>query len=197
MSCTDPPSASTLSQVSLVSIPTFLNTFLSSLFFLINVPLADCSVNTLAAQGSIPGDTLPDSFELDTVGAIALKCVLRIPVPTHHKGSPYTSARALEALSVSIFIFENISRVLNCAINPSKAIPFFCSKLCQPNTPNPSARPLTADLTEFSNPLRPFALCMNSSRTPSRNQVASYTRFVSFHSSYFSRLSDDKQQTKL
>ena len=36
-----------------------------------NVPLADCSVNTLAAQGSMPGLTFPESLELLTVGATA------------------------------------------------------------------------------------------------------------------------------
>ena len=79
------------------------------------MPLADCSVNTFAAQGSMPGDTFPASLLFETVGAIDLRCVLRKPVPEHHNGSPYVSANAREALSVSIFIFENISRVLNCA----------------------------------------------------------------------------------
>jgi hypothetical protein len=37
------------------------------------VPFAVCSVNTFAAQGSIPGDTLPLNLELETVGAIALR----------------------------------------------------------------------------------------------------------------------------
>ena len=37
---------------------------------------------------------------------------------------------------------------------------------------------------------------MNSSRTPSRNQVAVYIKSVSFHSSYFARLRELKQQTK-
>src|SRR6056300_1587510 len=124
MPCTDPLSLRTLSQVFCVFMFNFLNNFSSSLFFLINVPLADCSVNTFAAQGSTPGDTLPDNLLFDTVGATALKCVLRIPVPTHHKGSPYISAKALLALSVSNFNWENISLVLNCASNPSKAIPF-------------------------------------------------------------------------
>ena len=67
----DPPSLRILSHVSLLSIPIFLNAFLSSKFFLINVPLAVCSVNTFAAQGSIPGDILPASLLFYTVGAIA------------------------------------------------------------------------------------------------------------------------------
>ena len=53
-----------------------------------NVPLADCSVNTLAAQGSMPGLIFPESLELLTVGATARKWVLRKPVPTHQRGSP-------------------------------------------------------------------------------------------------------------
>ena len=57
-------------------------------FFLIKVPLADCSVKTFAAQGSIPGETLPDNLLLLTVGATARRWVLRIPVPLHHRGSP-------------------------------------------------------------------------------------------------------------
>ena len=36
-----------------------------------NVPLEVCSVNTFAAQGSIPGDELPANLELLTVGATA------------------------------------------------------------------------------------------------------------------------------
>ena len=137
------------------------------------MPLADCSVNTLAAQGSIPGDTLPDNLLFDTVGATALKCVFLIPVPTHHNGSPYTSAKSLLALSVSSFSCENISLVLNCAVNPSKAIPFCCNKVCQPNTPKPNALPFSADLTALPNPRIFLALCINSSNTPSKNQVAS------------------------
>jgi hypothetical protein len=109
----DPPSSRILSQVSLVSIPTFLSTFLSSLFFLINVPLADCSVKTLAAQGSMPGDMLPLNLLFETVGATDLKCVFLKPVPTHHNGSPYISASLRDALSLSILILLNISLVLN------------------------------------------------------------------------------------
>ena len=73
ISCTEPPSAIILSQVSLLLIPTFLNAFSNSLFFLMKVPFAVCSVNTFAAQGSIPGETLPANLELDTVGATALR----------------------------------------------------------------------------------------------------------------------------
>ena len=71
--CTEPPSSSILSQISFVLSLYFLNNFISVGFFLINVPLADCSVNTLAAHGSIPGDILPDNLLLLTVGAIALR----------------------------------------------------------------------------------------------------------------------------
>ena len=60
-------------QDNLVLIPALRKTFSSSLFFLMNVPFALCSVKTLAAQGSIPGLTLPASLLLDTVGAIALR----------------------------------------------------------------------------------------------------------------------------
>jgi hypothetical protein len=35
------------------------------------VPFAVCSVNTFAAQGSIPADTFPANLELLTVGATA------------------------------------------------------------------------------------------------------------------------------
>ena len=66
-----PPSASILSQVSFVLILSFLNSFSNVGFLRIKVPLADCSVNTLAAQGSIQGEMFPLSFELLTVGAIA------------------------------------------------------------------------------------------------------------------------------
>ena len=71
------------------------------------VPLEVCSVNTLAAQGSIPGDTLPANLELLTVGATALKCVFLNPVSLHQSGSPYSDAKSLEALSDSIFNCEN------------------------------------------------------------------------------------------
>ena len=90
------------------------------------VPFADCSVNTFAAQGSIPADTLPESFELETVGAIARKCVFLNPLSLHHRGSPKDSAISLEARSDSIFICEKIFLVSNCAVNPSKGIPFCC-----------------------------------------------------------------------
>ena len=77
------------------------------------VPFEVCSVKTFAAQGSIPGDTLPANFELDTVGATALRCVFLKPVSLHHSGSPYSDAKSLEALSDSIFSCEKILRVSN------------------------------------------------------------------------------------
>ena len=91
--CTEPPSSKILSQVSLLFIFNFLNTFSNSGFFLIKVPLEVCSVNTFAAQGSIPGDELPANFELDTVGATALRCVFLNPVSLHQSGSPYSDAK--------------------------------------------------------------------------------------------------------
>ena len=48
------------------------------------VPFAVCSVNTLAAQGSIPADTLPDSFELLTVGAMAVSYT-HLTLPTNRE----------------------------------------------------------------------------------------------------------------
>ena len=68
-----------------------------------NVPFAVCSVNTLEGQGSIPADTLPLNLELETVGAIALRCVFLNPLSLHHNGSPYSVAKSLLALSDSIF----------------------------------------------------------------------------------------------
>ena len=43
----------------------------------------------------------------------------------------------------------------------------------------------------------PFDFCINSSNTPSKNQVASYIKLVPFHSSYLAKFNEDKQQTKL
>ena len=104
MPCIDPPSFSIRFHIISLSNLCFLKIFLSVGFFLMKVPLADCSVKTLAAHGSIPGLTFPLSLELLTVGAIARKWVLRKPVPTHQRGSPKVSARAREALSDSILI---------------------------------------------------------------------------------------------
>ena len=57
-----------------------------------NVPLEVCSVNTFAAQGSIPGDELPANLELLTVGATALRWVFLNPVSLHQRGSPTSVA---------------------------------------------------------------------------------------------------------
>ena len=165
-------------------------------FLRMKVPFALCSVKTFAAQGSIPGLTFPLSLELLTVGAIARKWVLRKPVPTHQRGSPKISAIAREARSDSILICENIFLVSYVANNPSNGKPFSCKYVCQPSTPNPNALPFSADLTELWKPTLPFDFCINSSNTPSRNQVASYIKLVPFHSSYLAKFNDDKQQTK-
>ena len=52
------------------------------------VPFALCSVNTLAAHGSMPGEIFPASLLFETVGAIARKWVFLKPVPLHQSGSP-------------------------------------------------------------------------------------------------------------
>jgi hypothetical protein len=67
--------------------------------------------------------------------------------------------------------------------------------VCHPNTPNPNALPFSAERTEFSNPFKFLAFWINSERTPSKNQVAVYTKSVSFHSSYLAKFKDDKQHT--
>jgi len=59
--------------VSSVLYPSLSKTFSKVGFLRIKVPLAVCSVKTFAAQGSMPAETLPASFELETVGAIARK----------------------------------------------------------------------------------------------------------------------------
>ena len=71
ISCTEPPSANILSHTSFLFNFNLFNTLTSVGFLRIKVPFADCSVNTLAAQGSIPGETFPASLLLLTVGAIA------------------------------------------------------------------------------------------------------------------------------
>ena len=71
--CMLPPSSNILCHISSLLSLCFLSIFTNVGFFLINVPLAVCSVNTLAAQGSIPGETLPASLLLLTVGATARK----------------------------------------------------------------------------------------------------------------------------
>ena len=53
-----------------------------------------------AGSGSIPADTPPDIVELDTVGAIASKCVFLTPVPLHQTGSPYSSANFLSSFGL-------------------------------------------------------------------------------------------------
>src|SRR5210317_1072439 len=100
----------------------------------------------LAGIGSMPADTPPEIVLLETVGAIANKWVLRIPVPRHHSGSPYSSANFLEAVSASFLICEKILFVQ--AVDPIElnGNPFCCRNVCHPNTPNPNALPFLADL---------------------------------------------------
>ena len=71
MSWTEPPSAKILFHISSLFILCFLNNLTNVGFLRINVHLADCSVNTLAAQGSMPAETFPLSLLLETVGATA------------------------------------------------------------------------------------------------------------------------------
>ena len=62
----------------------------------------------LAGKGSIPALIPPQITELDTVGATANRCVFLIPVPLHHKGSPYSAAKSIEAVSASDLILLKI-----------------------------------------------------------------------------------------
>src|SRR5210317_984206 len=98
-----------------------------------------------AGIGSIPADTPPEIELLLTVGAIASKCVLRIPVPLHHSGSPYSSANFLDAASACVLICEKIRFVQAVEATDTNGKPFCCRKVCHPNTPNPIARPFLAE----------------------------------------------------
>ena len=123
---TDPSSASIWSQVSLLLMPILRRTLSKVGFLRMNVPFADCSVNTFAAQGSMPALTLPLSLELDTVGAIARRWVLRTPKPRHHRGSPNILAISRLARSDSSLMWEKIRRVSICACSPSNGAPRCC-----------------------------------------------------------------------
>jgi hypothetical protein len=49
-------------------------------------------------------------IELETVGAIAVLRVFRIPTPEHHSGSPNLSARSCDAFKDSSFIVFQINQ---------------------------------------------------------------------------------------
>ena len=132
--------------------------------------------------------------EFDTVGATANKWVFLIPVPLHHNGSPYSAAKFIDADSALLLILLKIFLVWTVDATELNGNPFCWRKVCHPITPKPKALPLAACLWVRFKLSLPFDLSINSCITPSKNQVANSTASVSFHSSYFAKFIEDKQQ---
>ena len=64
----------------------------------------------LAANGSIPGEELPQIIEIEAVGAIDVLLLKRSLAPTSaaSRQAPLSSDRRIEAASTSLLIYSNI-----------------------------------------------------------------------------------------
>src|SRR6056300_1683630 len=140
------------------------------------------------------GLVLPQIILLLAFGAIANKCALRKPVPSMSGASPLSSASLREVSSACFFMFLNIDKFCPLAKALAKGMFLLWRYEWKPIVPNPILRSRIAEY--LARCKLSLALLIKYSKTLSRNLTTSGMKLLSsFHSSYFSKLSEDKQHT--